>query len=129
MANKALVGIVARAQAVGIGMELREYRIELAQADNRRAIRHICARIACRFQLAGAIDTFVEGRELIGRNGGAGGWVRADDRRMWNRNTPILKVAGGILQAASHSGICLREGGRRKEVHQSGDGGSCWDSA
>ncbi len=95
-------------------MELREYRIELAQPHDRRAVRNIRARIACRFQLAGAIDAFVEGRQLIGRNGGAGGRVRADDRRMRNRNTPILKVAGGILQTASHSGVCLRESWWRK---------------
>src|SRR5713101_4879596 len=46
MAQEALVGIVARAQAVGIGVELREYRIELAQAHDWRAVRYIRARIA-----------------------------------------------------------------------------------
>src|SRR5258707_1189817 len=35
MAHKALVGIVARAKAVGIGVELREYRIEFAQPHDR----------------------------------------------------------------------------------------------
>jgi hypothetical protein len=96
MAQEALVGIVARAQTVGIGVELREYRIELPQPCDRRAVRYVCACIARRFQLAGAIDSFVEGRQFVGLNGGAGRRVWADDRRMRDLDTPILEIAGGI---------------------------------
>jgi len=97
MANEALVGIVTRAEAVGIGVELRENRVKLAQPHDWRTLRYIRAGVARRLQLAGAVDAFIEGRQLIGRNGGAGRWVRADDRRMRNRDTSILQIACGIL--------------------------------
>src|SRR5258708_4104621 len=116
MANEALVGIVARTETVGIGVELRENRVKLAQPHDRRTLRYIRAGVARRLQLAGAVDAFIEGRELIGRNGGAGRWVRADDRRMRNRDTPILKVAGGVLRTAADAGISLRQSRRSRHA-------------
>src|SRR6266853_3062747 len=107
MANEALVGIVTRAEAVGIGVELRENRVKLAQPHDWRTLRYIRAGVARRLQLAGAVDAFVEGRQLIGRDGGAGRWVRADNRRMRNLTTPILKVTGGVLLTASHPRVLL----------------------
>jgi hypothetical protein len=74
------------------------------------------AGIARRFQLTGAIDAFNEQRLLIGVDGSAGRRVRAHERRMWDRDAPVLKIACGILQTASHRGILLRESRRRKEV-------------
>src|SRR5262249_36675549 len=40
MASEALIGIVPRAQPVGIGVELRKCRVELTQAGDRCALRH-----------------------------------------------------------------------------------------
>jgi hypothetical protein len=116
MAQQALVGIVPGTQAIGVGMELREYRIELAQAHDGRTRRHIRAGVAGRFQLAGAIDAFVKQRQLVGRYGGAGRRVRADNRRMRDLDAPILKIAGGVLRAAADAGICLRQSRRPRHT-------------
>ena len=78
--QQALVAIVSGTQAVGVGVELREDRIELAKSGDGRTLRHIRAGIAGRFQLAGATDAFIEQGQLIGSNGGAGRRVWADDR-------------------------------------------------
>src|SRR5262249_25525585 len=69
MAQQALVGIVPGTEAIGVGVELREYRIELAEPGDGRTLRYIRASVARRLQLAGANDSFVEGRKLVGRNG------------------------------------------------------------
>jgi hypothetical protein len=60
-------------------------------------------------ELSGATHSFVEQRQLVGRNGGTGRRVWADDRRVWNRDTPKLKLAGRVLHPAADAGICLRQ--------------------
>ena len=103
-------------------MELRKYRIDLAQARDRRAIRHIRAGIAGRFQLPGAIDAFEERRLLIRADRSAGRRMRTDQRRMRNRDATVLQVTCGIVQTAPHAWVGLRESGccREKKKH-SGD--------
>src|SRR6202035_2508231 len=54
VAGKALIGVVARAQTAGIGVELGERGVEFAQTDDRRAIGYIGTGIAGGFELAGA---------------------------------------------------------------------------
>jgi len=91
MAQQTLVAVVPSAQAIelyGIGKD----RIELAESGDRRAIGHVGTGVAGRLQLACSFDTLVERRQLVGRDGGAGCRVRADDRRC-GLDAPILKVA------------------------------------
>ena len=78
MAGKALIGIVPRSQAVGVGMELGKHRIEFSQSCNGRAIGHIGAVVASGLQLSSAQDAFEKGCEFIVVDGGVGGWVGAD---------------------------------------------------
>jgi hypothetical protein len=115
VAQEALVGVVTRAEAVGVGMELRKYGIELAHSRDRRAVRHVGAGIAGRFQLPRAFDAFEKRRLLIGIDGSAGRRMRADQRRMWNLDAAVLQVARGIVQSAAHARIMLRESGCRCE--------------
>ena len=109
MAQQALVAIVPGAQAIEVGMELGKDRIEFAEPGDRRTWRHIRARIAGRLQLAGSIDTLVERGQFIGGYGCPGGRVGTDDRRLWNWDTPILKIAGGVLLAAADARVRLRQ--------------------
>src|SRR5262249_27283392 len=53
MTHEALVAVVPCPEAVRIGVELREDGVEFAQASHRRAICHIRAAVAGRFQLSG----------------------------------------------------------------------------
>ncbi len=46
VAKEALVSIVMRTKPIGVGVELREYRIKFAHAHDRRTVRHIRAGIA-----------------------------------------------------------------------------------
>jgi hypothetical protein len=46
MAQQALIGVVTGAQSVRIGVELREYRVKLAEPGDRRAVWNIRAGIA-----------------------------------------------------------------------------------
>ncbi|HEY4847426.1 MAG TPA: hypothetical protein VIH87_06420 [Methylocella sp.] len=78
MAQEALVRIVPGAKAVRIRVELREQRIKLAQADNRTAIGHVGACVACGFQLPGAEDAFHERDLFVDLNRGPGPRVGAD---------------------------------------------------
>src|SRR5215470_3449628 len=96
MAQEALVGVVPRTQAIGVGMELREYRIELAQAHDGRTRRHNRAGVARRFQLAGATDSLVKQRQFVRRNGSTGGRIWTDNRRARDRDAPELKLASGV---------------------------------
>src|SRR5260370_27973794 len=53
VAGKALIGVVPRAQTVGIGVELGEHRVEFAQTGDRLAVRHIGTGVEVGLELAG----------------------------------------------------------------------------
>jgi hypothetical protein len=109
MTQQALLGVVAGSETIGIGVELGKQGIELAVAGHRRAVHHVRAGVAGRFQLPGAIYAFVEGGKLVRVNRGTGRRVRADDRRTRNGDAPLLQRAGGVLKPAPHARILLRE--------------------
>src|SRR5713101_140517 len=90
VAGKALIGVVPRAQAVGIGVELGEHRVELAQTSDRRTVGHVGTGVAGGLELAGAQDTLDEGCQLVVVDCGARGWVRADQRWMRDWNSLLL---------------------------------------
>jgi hypothetical protein len=107
--RETLVGIVARAQAVGIGMELGKYRIEFAQSRDRRAVGDVGAFVAGGLELAGAHDSFQEGCKLVVVDGGTRGGIRADYWGVWNGNSLLLQASSSIIKPASDAGIFLSE--------------------
>src|SRR5215831_8751174 len=90
MAGEALIGVVAGAQSIGIGVQLREGRIELAEARDRRALRHIGTNVTGGLQLPGAQHAFQERSQLIGIDRCSRRRILADDRRMWNGDAVLL---------------------------------------
>ena len=76
MTQKALVGIVPRAEAIGIGVELGEEGVQLSLAYYRRSHRHIGAGVAGRFQLSRSVDPLQKGCQFIGVD-------RGTCRRVW----------------------------------------------
>jgi hypothetical protein len=116
VANKALIGIVPRSQAIGIGVELRKHGIKFAHSRNRRSIRHIGALIAGGLQLSGADNSFFKRSQFILIHRGSVGGIAADERRVGNGNALLLKSTPGVLKAASNSRIPLRKcAARNKE--------------
>src|SRR5262249_21749100 len=97
-----------RAQSIGIGANLREHRIEFA--GNRRTIRDVGAVIACRFQLASAENPFFKRCALVIANRRACLRVRADQRRMWNWNSPLLQSPSRVREPPSHPRVFWNQG-------------------
>src|SRR5882757_6700611 len=100
---------MTRTQAVGVGMKLREHRVEFAQSDHRRTIGNVGAVVAGRLKLAGSLNSFQERRQFVSIDGGASGGVLADYGRMGNRNSLLLETASGVLNSAADAGIFLTE--------------------
>ena len=113
VAGEALIGIVAGAQPVRIGMELRKHRVELAGARDLRAIGEVRALVTGRLELPSTQDSLLEQFLLIVGGRGIGRWMRPDERRMRDRNPLLLKSSRGVLEAAPNSGVFLREGRHR----------------
>src|SRR5215468_7886970 len=97
MTDEALIGVMPRAQSVGIGASLGKHRIQFA--GNRRTIRYIGAFVASGFQLAGAQNPFFERCALVVVNRRACIWVRADQRRMWNWNSSLLQSSSRVSES------------------------------
>jgi len=85
--DEALIGIVPRPVAIGIGADLRKQRIQLSRKG--RTIRDVITAVAGGLQLSGARNAFLKRLALTLVDGCACGRVRTDQRRMrdWN---PLL---------------------------------------
>src|SRR5512133_1828097 len=69
--GKTLVGVVAGAKSVGVGMELGENRVEFALIGDGRAVGDVGAIVAGGLELAGAQNAFGERCQLVVVDSGA----------------------------------------------------------
>src|SRR5579885_2753452 len=107
MTGEALVGVVARTEAVRIRVELREERINLAESGHRGAVSYVGALVTGRFELTGSENAFEERGQFVVVNRCAGGRIRADDWRMRDRNSLIFEAATRVSNTTTNTGIFL----------------------
>lgn len=96
--QQALIGVVPGTEPIGIGVKLRECRIDFAESDHERAILDVGACVAGRLQLSGAQDPLLEGSQFIDLNRGAVGGIPAYDGR--------LRRLSAAETGALYSGLC-----------------------
>src|SRR5215813_8598261 len=103
MTDEALIGVMPRAQSVGICSNLGKHRIQFA--GNRRTIRYVAAVVASGLQLAGAQNPLFERCALVIVNRRACRRVRTYQRRMWNWNSSLLQTSSRVSEPPSHSRV------------------------
>src|SRR5262249_19590719 len=103
MADEALIGVMPRAQSIGIGAFLGKRRIQLA--GNQRTFQYVGSGVASGFQLACAQNPFLERCALVVANPRACLRVLAHQRRMWNWNSALLQSSSRVSEPPSYSRV------------------------